>query len=79
MTVTFLGVHSRRSWRTKSNFKKDGPGGQAALQKLAKRETVSECEEWPNETNAGKVGEARASIEKYKPSMYPQATAVEGN
>ena len=57
----------------KSNFKNDGPNIKAALQKLAKLLTI---------TGVGvakyseAVDEAMALIEKYKPSMYPQTTAV---
>ena len=58
----------------KSNSKNDEPKIQAALQKHAKLETVSGV---GVAKYSEAVGEAMASIEKYKPSMYPQATAVE--
>ena len=58
----------------KSNFKNDGPKIQAALQKLAKLETIGGV---GVAKYSEAVDEAMALIEKYKPSMYPQATAVE--
>ena len=58
----------------KSNFKNDGPKIQAALQKLAKLETISGM---GVAKYSEPVDEAMASVEKYKPLMYPQATAVE--
>ena len=58
----------------KSNFELDGPKIQVALQKFAQLETISRL---GVAKYSEAVDEAMVLLEKCKPSMYPQATAVE--